>query len=505
MNRDNSSESSAGHGGESVEELLRGVHARLLPVGLITPEVAGGMRYARVIADELVFAYAFDGPTSVRSLTDDDVERVGIEELGQAAYANLMRVPVTHEEISLEGHATLQSVYGDSHFVASKALYLGELARQVTGESLPSAGALVVVPTRHLLAFHPIADGSVVDALNDLAMYALGAYEDGPGRLSPRVYWWHRGGLTSLTVVDEDTRTLSLKPPQELLALMKGLVRLDRAGRIATPAADGAAPDPVALTRATVESVARLAEDPSGLGDVFASALALAHVRCTADPVVSELDTWDAWATAVRLGSALFTGSESEQWYLGEENTLRLPAAAAAPPADARAWLDAVYLALTCRAHDRVARLCRVPLETLREDDTVDAYVLHWVETLRTYLSGGTGDAVVEKLLATMQASLPETLTHSPDEFVNRADYQPVALFHRLFTRDHEAFGEALNEALAEHGGYWAESAAPRARVALGPLAMACLAHDQGFPIDPERLPHLPRYLVDGKRIEDIS
>ncbi|WP_030853831.1 immunity 49 family protein [Streptomyces sp. NRRL F-4474] len=505
MNRDNSAESSGGRGGESVEELLRGVHARLLPVGLVTPEVAGGMRYARVVADELVFAYALDEPTSVRSLTDADVERAGAEEVGRAGRANLMRVPVQHEEISLEGHATLQSVFGDSHFVASKALYLGELARQVTGESLPSAGALVVVPTRHLCAFHPIADGSVVEALNDLAMYALGAYEDGPGRLSPRVYWWRRGGLTSLTVVDEETRTLSLKPPQELLALMKGLVRLDRAGRIATPAAGRPAPDPAELTRTTIGSVARLAEDPAGLGDAFASALALAHVRCTADPEASELVTWDAWATAVRLGSALFAGSESEQWYLGEENTLRLPAAAAAPPADARAWLDALYLALACRAHDRVARLCRVPLETLRQDDTVDAYVLHWVDTLRTYLSGGTGDAVVEKLLATMQASLPETLTHSPDEFVNRVDYQPVALFHRLFTGDHEAFRGALTEALAEHGGYWAQSAAPRARVALGPLAMACLAHDQGFPIDPEGLPHLPRYLVDGKRVEDIS
>ncbi|MFJ9763026.1 immunity 49 family protein [Streptomyces erythrochromogenes] len=505
MNRDNSSESSAGHGGESVEELLRGVHARLLPVGLVTPEVAGGMRYARIVADELVFAYAYDGPTSVRSLSDRDVERVGIEELGRAAYANLMRVPVSHEEISLEGHATLQSVYGDSYFVASKALYLGELARQVTGEPLPPAGALVVVPTRHLLAFHPIVDGSAVEALNDLAMYALGAYEDGPGPLSPRVYWWHQGGLTSLTVVDEDARTLSLAPPQELLALMKGLVGLDRAGRIATVSAERPAPDPAELTRTTVESVARLAEDPSGLGGAFGSALALAHVRCTADPRASDVVTWDAWETAVRLGSALFAGSEAEQWYLGEENLLRLPAASAVPPADARAWLDAVYLALACRAHDRVARLCRVPLETLRQDDTVDAYVLHWVDTLRTYLSGGTGDAVVEKLLATMQASLPETLTHSPAEFVNRVDYQPVALFHRLFTRDHDAFAEALTEALAEHGGYWGKSGAPRARVALGPLAMACLAHDQGFPLDPERLPHLPRYLVDGKRVEHIS
>ncbi|MFE1828950.1 immunity 49 family protein [Streptomyces yangpuensis] len=502
MNRDNSGEFRAGRGGESGEELLRGVHARLLPVGVITPEVAGGMRYARVVADELVFAYALDEPTSVRSLTDADVERAGAEEVGRAGRANLMRVPVEYEEITLEGRATLHSVFGDSHFVASKALYLGELALQVTGKSLPHAGALVVVPTRHLLAFHPIADGSVVQAVNDLAMYGLGAYEDGPGSLSPRVYWWHRGGLTSLTVVDEETRTLSLEPPQELVALMKGLVRLDGAGRIL---AGRDAPDPAELTRTTIESVARLAEDPSGLGDAFASALALAHVRCIADPVVSELDTWDAWATAVRLGTALFAGSGPEQWYLGEANTLRLPATPAAPPADARAWLDAVYLALACRAYEQVARLCAVPLETLRQDDGVDAYVLHWIDTLQTYLSGGPADAVVEKLLAAIRTSLPEELTHAPDEFVNRIDFQPVSLFHRFFTREHEAFSEVLAEALAEHGGYWGESGAPRARVALGPLAMACLAHDRGFPIDPERLPHLPRYLVDGKRVEDIS
>ncbi|MET9886484.1 immunity 49 family protein [Streptomyces sp. NPDC006430] len=512
MNRDNSPESTGpsdprllwtSHGGESAEELLRGASARLLPVESLTPEMAGNLRYARVVADGLVFAYALDGPTSVRVLTDEDVERAGLQDLGRAAYANLMRVPVTHEDVPIEGRATLHSVYGDSHFVASKALYLSELARQVTGASLPDAGALVVVPTRHLLAYHPIADGSVVDAVNDLASYALGAYEDGPGALSPRVYWWHKGALTSLTVIDEDTRTFSLQPPQQLLGLMKGLVRLDRAGRIATRTADRA-PDIAGLTRTTAESMARLAQDPSGLGDVFASALALAHAHCATDPDVSHIATWDAWATALQLGSALFTGAPPTQCHLAEDHVGQLPATPADPPADARAWLDALYLAIVCREHDRVARLCRVPLETLRQDDSVDAYVLHWIDTLQTYFSDSSMDAVVEKLLATMQTSMPDALTHAPDDFVNRIDFQPVALFHRLIARDHDAFGKALAEALAEHGGYWGGSAAPRARAALGPLAMACLAHDHGYPVDPAQ-PHLPKYLLNRERIETIA
>ncbi|MEU5001742.1 Imm49 family immunity protein [Streptomyces sp. NPDC021622] len=489
-------------GGESAAELLRGVHARLLPADSIGPELAGAMRYARVVAEGLVFAYALDMPTSVRILTDADVERAGLEELGQAAYANLMRVPVEHDEVSVEGGALLHSLYGESPFIASKALFLSEAARQITGEALPDAGALVVMPNRNLLAYHPIADGSVVDAVNGLAAYALGAHEDGPGALSPRVYWWHKGALTSLTVIDPDTRTFSLRPPPELLRLMKGLVRLDAAGRLAT-STTAKAPDTAELTPTTAESITRLAQQPAGLTDAFTSALTLAHSHCAADPRVAHIDTWDAWATAVQLGSALFTGAQAQKCRLGEDIEPQLPALPAEPPADARAWLDAFYLALACRRQDRADRLCQVPLEALRQDDSVDAYVLHWIDTLQTYWSQRPMDDVVQKLLATMETSMPETVTHAPMDFVNQIDYQPVALFHRLIARDHDAFTKSLAEAVAHHGAYWGDSAAPRAQVALGPLAMASLAYDYGFPV-PLQQPHLPTYLLNRERIEEF-
>ncbi|QIB47578.1 immunity 49 family protein [Streptomyces aureoverticillatus] len=490
-------------GGESAEELLRGVHARLLPTDSLSPEIVAAMSYARVVADGLVFAYALDLPTSVRILTDADVERAGLEELGKAAYANLMRAPVEHDEVPREGGALLHSVYGDSHFVASKALFLSELAKQVTGEPLPAAGALVVVPTRHLLAFHPLTDGSVAHAVNDLAAYALGAFEDGPGALSPRVYWWHRGGLTCLTVIDHDTRTFSLRPPPELLNLMKGLVRLDGAGRLATRTAAAHVPGTAELTRATAEGIAGLAENPAGLGDAFATALSLAHAHCATDPHVSDIDTWDAWATAVQLGSALFTGARQQECHLGEDLVRTLPAVPAAPPADARAWLDAFYLALVCRQQERADRLAQVPLEVLRQDDSVDAYVLHWIDALQSFWSRHPMDDIVAKLSAAIEASMPQSLAHTPHDYADRIDYQAIALFHRLITREHDAFGDALAEAVAHHGGYWGDSGAPRARVALGPLAMACLAYDFDFPVATKQ-PHLPVYLLNRERIETI-
>ncbi|MFB6947097.1 immunity 49 family protein [Streptomyces sp. NPDC060286] len=486
------------------DELLRGTYARLLPADSITPEIAGSLRYARLVADGLVFAYALDRPTDVRILTDPDVERVGLEELGQAAYGNLMRVPVTREEIPLEG-TILHSFYGDSHFVGSKALFLSAAVQQVTGESLPHSGALVVMPSRHNLVYHPIADGTVVDAVNSLATYALGAFEDGPGALSPRVYWWYRGGLKSLTVIDEDTRSFSIQPPPRLLSLMKGLVRLDRAGRLATRTADeAAAPGLAELARATAESIAGLSQAPTAdLGSAFDAAVAHAHARCATDPRAAHIDTWNAWATAVQLGSALFTGAQPQDCRLGEDLIRQLPATPAAPPADARAWLDALYLAIVCREGERVRRLCQVPLETLRQDDSVDEYVLCWVDTLQTYFSERDSmDAVVEKLVATMKASGPD-VSHAPMEFVNGIDYQPISLFHRLIARDHDIFAKTLAEALAEHGSHWGGSAAPRARVALGPLAIASLAFDHGFPIAPDQ-PHLPLFLLNRERIEEI-
>ncbi|GAB2927143.1 immunity 49 family protein [Streptomyces mayteni] len=489
-------------GGESAEELLRGTHARLLPTDAFTPDLAGAMRYARQVADGLVFAYALDAPTSVRILTDQDVARAGREELGQAAYRNLMRVPVAHEVVTVERRARLHVLSGDSPFVASKALFLDAAVDQATGEALPREGALFAVPDRHTLAYHPIADGTVVDALNDLAAFALGAYEDGPGALSPRVYWWHRDGLTSLTVIDEDARTFSLRPPPFLLGMMKGLIRLDGAGRLATRGPDVPL-DIAELTRATAESITGLTQDPAGLADAFAAAQTLAHAHCATDPEVARGDTWEAWATALQLGCALFAGAGPQECRLGEDLVRQLPALSADPPADARGWLDALYLAIVCRQWGRAAQLCRVPSETLRQDDSVDEYVLLWIDTLRAYLSNDPIDDVAKKLGATMEAAMPDKVTHAPREFSIRIDYHPVDLFHRLIARDHEKFAQVLAEVLADHGGYWGESTAPRARVALGPLAMASLAHDGGFPVD-QKQPYLPMYLLNGGRIEEI-
>jgi hypothetical protein len=490
----------ASTGGEGAAELLERTVLRLVPPGSLPAEAAAQFGYVRRVAEGLDLALALDSPTSVRILDDGDLARSGdTEALWAAAHRNLLAEPFRHDEVHLDGYPVLQSVHGNSPFTASKALLLPELAAEVTGRRLPHAGALVVVPTRHLLAFHPIVDGSAVEAIDALAVYAIRAHEEGPGSLSPHVYWWHDGTLTSLTVVDDVERTITQRPPAEFVDTLRVLRGLDRAGRLVSSARPADVP---ALTERVADAVEGLADDPAGLPGAFAAAVQLAQAHAAADPDAARVETWDAWVAALQLGTALFAETRAVETPLGDRE-LTVPGYGPGVRGDARAWLDAFWLTLVTRERERTTRLCRVPVEALRAAGPVDAYVPHWIETLQGYWLERPTDDVVTSLVATMETSHPDTATRTPKDFVNLVDYQPVAVFHRLLTQEHEAFAAALKEALDQHAAYWEDSTAPGALVALGPLGLACLAYDMKFPLDTGQRA-LPRHLLDRERLERI-
>lgn len=202
--------------------LLECAFLRLLPTDFSPhPE---HFRYVKPVAEGLVSAVALDLPDTVQILDDPDVERMGLGALRATARANLVNMPVEHHEVMQRvGGPAIHLVSGESMFVASKALVLAQLIGQVTGAEPPPDGVLVAVPWRGHLAFHPIVDGTVIAALNEMTGYALGAYRDNPGALSPRLYWWKDGTLTSITTIDDEARSIEPTPPPELVAIMRRL------------------------------------------------------------------------------------------------------------------------------------------------------------------------------------------------------------------------------------------------------------------------------------------
>lgn len=83
----------------------------------------------------------------------------------------------------------------------------------------PPAGLLVALPTRHLVLCAPMLSRTqVLDAAQALLANAERLERDGPGGLSPDLYWWRAGDLVLLPGTPS-----SLSPPLAFLEVLDAL------------------------------------------------------------------------------------------------------------------------------------------------------------------------------------------------------------------------------------------------------------------------------------------
>lgn len=226
----------------------------------------------------------------------------------------------------------------------------------------------------------------------------------------------------------------------------------------------------------------------------FALDKAVMHVqaRLAVNPDASGIDTWEAVVSAMQVGSALFATANASEGSVQcriDHEVRDIPATGPQPYADAGNWLTAFWFAVVCRDQNRMDQLCEVPLELLRASGAeYDEYIYHWVDSLQTYWLERPG--LVDKLIAAIEASHPDVARIADRDLLQKILYQPINLFHRFLRKDHDGFNEALLEALQLHKQYWTadedREESVEGYLALGPLAITCLAYDAGFPINVE-------------------
>lgn len=244
-----------------------------------------------------------------------------------------------------------------------------------------------------------------------------------------------------------------------------------------------------------------LEESADLIDSQFSTALLSLHAHSVIDPRAAAVETWEATVIAMQLGSALFavTGASEGTVECRINRKLRtLPAVGPLSSADPGNWLTAFWLAVVCRDQQRLAQLCEIPLEQLRAPEgAYDEYIYHWVDVLQTYWLRRPG--LVDKLVATIEASDPSVSRITPRDMLQGLLYPPINLFYHFVRKDEEGFSPALADALKLHKVYWTmdeERAADTAgSFALGPLAVACLAYDGGFTIDVES-EYLPKHFL---------
>ncbi|WP_290439817.1 immunity 49 family protein [Streptomyces sp. JHA26] len=256
------------------------------------------------------------------------------------------------------------------------------------------------------------------------------------------------------------------------------------------------------LNARTLSKIEDLEKYPDSFGRTFSSALSRAKLQTLDDPTADKLETWEAWTMAMQVGSALFASATAPegstvQCMIGHE-VRTIPAVGVTHFTDAGTWLEAFWLAVVCRDQARMTQLCQVPVETLRASGAVfEEYIYHWVDALQTYWLEGPG--LGEKLTAAFDGTDPDRLRFLDREMMLKVLYPPINLFYRFAGRDPEEFNEALVRALELHKEYWTASEERQETgdgdIPLDILALTCLAHDAGLPVEVES-EYLPEHLL---------
>jgi hypothetical protein len=275
------------------------------------------------------------------------------------------------------------------------------------------------------------------------------------------------------------------------------------------PAGGAAAEANAARAESLGRMLDRLETSEMSRGRALNSALTVAKSYCADDSDASKFQTWESWVIAMQIGCALFDSATASEGpvacRIGVAGEVRnLPATGPTSYTHAGAWVTSVYLATICRENDRLDRLMRVPVSFLRESSLrtsgteLDEYIYAWVEALQKYWFR-QADGMWSALVSAIDGTNPETTRAVDREMMLSLLYPPLELFQLYNRGDTERFNTSLAQALTWHKQYWTRDEArllsSDGLVALGPLAIACMAYDNDFPIEVES-PYLPKELL---------
>ncbi|MFJ9419956.1 immunity 49 family protein [Streptomyces sp. NPDC101227] len=271
--------------------------------------------------------------------------------------------------------------------------------------------------------------------------------------------------------------------------------------------------DMAALMESTSRVIDRLEQSEMSRSRALDCTLHVAMSCCAADPQATKLETWEAWVTAMQVGSALFDSAMAAEGPVpcrigiaGEAK--HLPATGPTSYTHAGAWLTSVYLATICRENERLDRLMQVPVSFLRESGAVfDEYVYSWVEALQSYWFRRADD-MWNKLVEAIDGASPQVARIADAETLLKILYPPLELFQLYNRGETEKFNASLTEFLTWHKQYWtsdeARSLDGDGLVALAPLAIACMAYDNDFPIEVDS-EYLPKELLQFGWVGEVD
>lgn len=171
--------------------------------------------------DATITIMVYDLPSVVQTVKAEDALawRRSEKALFRRALENTKkRYPVSLSEATLGNGASVFMLSGEHIFVSSHLLLLHEHPK-CSGNK----GSLVGVPHRQVVICFAIDDLAVIDTIHAMLPAVYSMYHEGPGSISPHLYWYHDSVFTLLPAT-VDNEEYNLKPPKDFVEMLNGLV-----------------------------------------------------------------------------------------------------------------------------------------------------------------------------------------------------------------------------------------------------------------------------------------
>jgi hypothetical protein len=190
------------------ESLRTRVRVRLYPESVLKQTMS---LVQRPLAEGLLEALVLDLPKSVRTISrseiaqwpldEDELFMLGRRNLAGSAFLEETRVQLPGSELYM--------LSGDNFYAASHLLIL----ERYQTRPMPH-GMLLSTPKRDVILAHYIKDIGVLEAISGMLEVTVSMYDEGPGSLSPHLYWMRNGAFTTLNYTLKDG-AFGLVPPSE--------------------------------------------------------------------------------------------------------------------------------------------------------------------------------------------------------------------------------------------------------------------------------------------------
>lgn len=202
------------------------LRVRLLPD---TPEDRDTLRSlgARPFTEGIVQVLAIDLEDAVRCVPALEVTELGwdLDEAWASALSQTEFLERADEIHTIDiGGVDIVHVFGERPFTASMIGVIDRLIDE-TADIGPD-GAIVSMPLRHSILVHPIGGDNVRSAIAGLIPITRQLFKQGPGSVSPHLYWWREGKLQWIpTFFDGTIEGVEFYPSEELAAVVADLDR----------------------------------------------------------------------------------------------------------------------------------------------------------------------------------------------------------------------------------------------------------------------------------------